>query len=303
MAPMIGFKCPLERTDVDFDHFDTCRVRMGRPAFSPWMARAIAKGAQGDIRHAGLDMTATRCTTCPRQTYIETQFDYYLDPTNAELRMRGTLLHNAAEEYFNPDVWYTEKSDPVYLTFDGVFGGHHVSMKCDALRKDLTELADLKFPMDFSVSYRDKPWSKEKYISQMNMARILLGQQSWALDAGYNEDEVLLTIWDHAIGKKEGARAVDIPHKTEAEVLAMHPGGGEYTQEQIMAIHAYMQEEHRKMTIADTEEARTKIAASLPLVGPQMFGGKKCTEYCDVEPLCSRMVRQFGEPKIEFGGD
>jgi len=294
----------LERTNVPFDHFETCRAFKGRAAFPPWMARRIAQQIEEDVRHAGLKLTATRSYGCPRQTYIEAMMGYVIEPGKVALRARGTVLHGAAASAFDPECWYTEATDPVRMTLAGQFGGYEITMLMDALRRDMGEIVDLKFPMDFSVRYRDKPFATEKHIPQMNIARVLLGQQEWATEAGYNPDEVLLTVWDHGCGKNDGPKALCVPHATEEAVLGMPASGGDTTIEQVLATHVWMEEQHEKAVESggDTPEVRERVAASLPLVGVTQFGGKKCTEYCDVEPICSQLVRKYGEPEVEWEG-
>jgi hypothetical protein len=266
------------------------------------MARAIAVGAENDVRHAGLDLTATRCSGCPRQTYLETQMEYRIDPSKAAVRVRGTVLHDAAARLFDPELWYTEETDPVRLTIEGEIGGYRVSMKADAIRRDLGEIVDLKFPMDFSIKWRGKPFAAEKHIPQMNLARLLLAQQDWAVEAGYDPDAVQLTVWDHACGLNDGPVALAVKHVTEGELLEIKPGGGEYTMGQIMEVHQWMIEQHEGRG-EDTIETREKVAASLPLIGQRMFNGKKCPQYCDVEPLCSALVGKYGEPEVEVVDD
>jgi len=297
--PLRGWIHPLRRTKVPFGYFDKDCTLHGRPAASPWMCRAAELQVESDVRHAGLDITATRMLGCPRQTYIEVMFDYWLDPKKLELRVRGTAGHAGAEAALNPDVWYTEVSEPVRLTIVGNVGGYGYSMKCDALRKDLSEIVDFKFPMDFSLSRRGKV-AKGDHTAQLNLARIGLAQQQWALDAGYNPDKVLLTLWDHAIGKNEGAVGLPADHWDEEQLLAYRPGGAEYTVEQILAMHSWAQQEHANTPANETVEVRERIASQIPLVGLPMFGGQKCGQYCDVEPVCSGLRRKYGEPSVTF---
>jgi hypothetical protein len=161
----------------------------GRPAFLPWMAKQIYEQVIGDVRHATLDLTATRCMGCPRQEYIQNKFEYVLDPTKQALRVRGTINHKGAQECLDEEYWYTELNDPVRMTIDGEFAGRKVSMKADAVKRDLSEIVDMKFPMDFSVRWRGDV-AKKEHGFQLNLARHLLGQQDWATEAGYDMETV-----------------------------------------------------------------------------------------------------------------
>lgn len=302
--PLTKFICPLERIEVDFDHFEHCTAKKGRPAFPPWLANAIAIKEQSDVRHKTLDLTATRTFGCPRQVYIETQWDFSLDPSKLALRARGSAMHEIAEKYWNKEYWMTEKSDPIRMTIDGVFAGYKVSMLCDVLRRDMKEIVDMKFSMDFSVKWRDKsPNAKMEHALQLNLARHLLAQQDWATKEGYDPDDVTLTIWDHAIGYDSGPKALHAPHMSEDQMLAKVPFGGKYTVGQILEIYEWMQDEHMKMKDeGGGDEAKDRLAASLPLVGLEMMRGSKCTKYCDVEKKCSALVSKYGEPEVEFDG-
>lgn len=299
--PTTKFKCPLERIEVEFDHFESCTARKGRPAFPPWMAKLHATKQANDVRHSTLDLTATRTMGCPRQTYLEVMFEHVIDPAKLALRLRGTAMHEIAEKYWDKEYWLTEKSDPVRMTIPGTLGGYTVSMLCDVLRKDLKEIVDMKFPMDFSVRYR-KDTAKLEASIQLNLARLFLGEQEWAKGEGYDPDDVLLTIWDHAIGYDAGPVALAAPHMTEDRILGSRPFGGEFTVGQILEVHAWMHAQQLKNEEAgkDTVEARERLAASLPLVGVTMMNNKKCPQYCDMEKMCSELVRKYGEPDVEF---
>ncbi len=299
--PNTKFICPLERIEVPFDHFEHCRAKKGRPAFPPWMAKLHAEKQANDVRHSTLDLTATRTMGCPRQTFLEVKFDHAIDPNKLALRLRGTAMHEIAEKYWDKEYWYTEKSDPIRMTIDGEFGGYKVSMLCDVLRRDLKEIVDMKFPMDFSVRYR-KDFAKKEAQVQLNLARILLGQQTWAVDQGYDPDDVLLTIWDHAIGYDAGPKSLSAAHMTEAQMLATRPFGGSYTIQQILEVHAWMKstQEDNETKGNDTTEDRERLAAALPLVGLEMMNNKKCPQYCDMEKRCTGLVAKYGEPEVEF---
>jgi hypothetical protein len=298
--PIIGWKCPIERTLVPFDHFETCTAKKGRPAHPPWLASFGAKKIQEDVRHSTLAITATRTMTCPRQTFIETLWDYYVNPSDTALRDRGTALHEVAAGAANPKVWITEKSDPVRMTLTGKLGGVELSMQCDAIRRDMTEIVDYKFPLDFAVSYRKGSKAKPEYSCQLNMARLFLAEKDWAIEAGYDPETVLLTIWNHAMGKNEGPMAQEAVHMTEQEILGTKPGGSQHTIEEIISIHQWMVEAYKKAGSPTDMGKLKEIAAQIPLVGEPMFNGTKCREYCDVTDICMGIVREYGRPTANW---
>ena len=92
-----------------------------------------------------------------------------------------------------------------------------------------------------------------------------------------------------------------IPTEAEEKMLELKPGGGSYTMREILEVSAWMQAaEVERLEKGDTLESREQLAASLPLVGEKQFGEKKCLSYCDVEPLCSGLVRKYGRPEVSF---
>ncbi len=313
--PIVGFICPDSRDQVPFDHFETCTHGVGgRPSFNPTFARIMARKITEDVRHTGLKLTITRVMGCPRQTYIETQYNQYVDPSGMCAAARGTALHGIFAAAADPDYWITEASDPVRLNLKGKLFGVELDMLVDVLRRDLREIVDYKFPLDFSVRYRGtipKPeWlaasipdpatrakikagmPKIEYIVQLNAARILLGQQEWAVREGYDPEAPMLTSWDFALGQggKGGPAALQAPYLTEEEMLGVHPYGGAASIADNIETWMEMLARHAE------NPPRDEHAASLPLAGQSMMRGDKCTLYCESEPICSGLVRRFGRP-------
>lgn len=304
--PAIGFICPGTRDRVPFDHFDTCTHGTdGRPAASPWLARYMAKRAKEDIRHTSLDLTTTRCMGCPRETYLKAMFDYHINPEKKASADRGSALHEHAARNCPPG-WITEHTDPVSCTVTGTLFDIELSGLIDTIVPGSAdgspwEIIDWKFPKDGSIFYRGK--FLDSYEIQLNINRLLLAQQPWAIDKGYDPDTVRLTIWDHACGKKDGPAALPIKHLTETELLHSHPFGGAYTLEEIVQVHRAMTELHveHNEPIANTPQAES-VAAEIPMVGEHgMMNGAKCELYCDVQEVCHRIARTHGCPGAEEG--
>lgn len=299
--PAIGYFCPVERKNVPFDHFDYCKAidptnpnatSGNRAAFSPWMAWYESQKIIGDTRHASLDLTATRMLGCTRRTFIEVSYDYHVDPRNRESMTRGSALHAAAARNRNPDVWITEATDPLRCTLQGKLFGKDVSAVLDCRRRDWTEIVDDKYPNDFSVMFRDKQGGRAKaeHRAQLNIIRLLAGQQDWAIAEGYNPDKVLLTLWDYAKGKASGAKALHAPHMSEEELGDFHPWGGEYSVREIVEWHAWM------LAQRAAEVPREEIAAALPLIGESM-PAFMCTG-CEVGHICADLARKYGKSAV-----
>jgi len=302
-VPIVGWICPIHRDEVSFDHFDTCNALQGRAAYSPWLARFAAEKILKDTRHLSLDLTATRVLGCPRATYLQTQFSYHVDPSKRALMDRGTALHGVAATMMG-DRWGTEHTDLVRMTLVGKLFGHDISAAADAIRKDLGEIVDHKFPSDFSVQYRKKKQGRLRlsdkvggnYVAQLNIERLLLAQQPWAVEAGYDPGNVLLTVWDHATGSNDPPEPLAVDHVEEDELASFHPSGGDATVVDIVEelTFAKQQEVVPAQTIVEKEQR----AASLLLVGETQMDGKKCASYCDVEPACTKLLRKYGRPAI-----
>ena len=288
--PCKGFIHPLTLEHVPFDHFDTDTSNDGRPAVPPWAARFIAAKIEGDIRHSTLDLTATRCLGCPRQVFIEVLLDWYTSPNDSFLMHRGSAMHSVAESHWNPDTHISEGSDRGAMTVAGTMFDVPISALMDCVAHEnrrVTEIIDLKFPSDFSVKFR-RGVAKDDHAFQLNIGRHLLAQQSWATDAGYDPDSVLLTIWDHACGKGTGPIPQSASHMTEEQMLAHKPGGGDYCVQQI--IDSYMEAKTVYAMAPHAERLKEsscrELIGSMPLIGRTMYNNKKCPQYCSVNDIC-----------------
>lgn len=309
--PVKGFICPIERTEVDFDHFDVCTAHHGRPAFPPWAASQMARNVMEDIRHSGIGLTATGTMGCPRQRFISMTQDYHIDPTWRFAAERGTALHKSAAQALNKDVWYSEANDPMRLVLNGrlwpgefdedgdvvTAEGVRVSAMVDAIRRSLTEIADWKFPKDWSVRYRNKDGTcKPEHRVQLNIARLLLAQQDWAIKDGYDPGNVMLTIWDHAIGSTDGPVPQDAAHMSDLDMLDLDTGPdsefkiGDVITQTIEDSLAWKSGDLR------TKEQIEKYAASIPCMAEAKYRGQGCQRYCDCSQVSAKLMRKYGRP-------
>lgn len=323
--PCIGWVHPVTRAKIPLDYFDSdeaCTVgggaRNGAPAYPPWAARFRQLKIQTDVRHSALDLTTTRCTTCPRETFLEVLFDYYADPDGVFVMDRGTALHEIAAKSWNPAVFLSEHTHPGLLTVAGELFGVKLSGLIDAARfvpadgtetrapgnttddARIVEIIDLKFPRDTSGSFRKKQAGRAKveHAFQLNVGRLLLAQQPWAIDAGYDPDTVKLTVWDHANPAGNPPEPLDAVHMSEADMLRVKPLSMDHTVREIIDMHqaaitAWAEVPHEDKLKND--DAKREIAARIPLFGQS--SNWKC-KYCSVEPLCSELVREHGMPGV-----
>lgn len=294
--PVIGWICPVTRARVGFDHFDHCDhgPRKGA-AYSPFLARLAAEKIAGDIRHSTLTLTATGVMDCPRAIYLDRTTDYHVDPSKSAAMHRGTALHSVMARTLDPAIWSTEATDPVRHDLRGTIGGFEISALADAWRRDLTEIADAKFPKDWSVKFRSKDGkAKIEHAVQLNIERHLMAQQPWAVEAGYDPATVKLTVWDHGIGANEGPLAQTCDHMTVDEIMATRPWGSALMVADQAGLLVQIGEAHREITPGDSE-AKERLAASIPLVGQPMFNGNRCAG-CAVKERCDELVRKYGVP-------
>lgn len=302
--PIVGFKCPIERIDVGWDHFEHCTACRGRPAFPPWMARMIATKVMSDVRHASSELTATRALGCPRRTLLDIEVPYRVDPMRGVAATRGTALHGVAATNMDDAIWYTEATDPMRLQAHGVLfkgafeGGVPISAQMDVLKRDLTEIVDWKFPKDWSVKYRRNRAGRAsvEQMVQLNFARLLLAQQPWAVEQGYDPENVRMTIWDHAIGDREGPEPMEVDKMDELAILMATPFGEQHTVGDIITEYLTGRE-----TIAEAKREGAPVEqaiATIPLYGEAMMSGAMCTGYCDVAEQCASIVRLYGRPVV-----
>lgn len=294
--PIVGWICPIERTAVPFNHFDTCTAFHGRPAYSPFLAKLGADKIAGDVRHTGLEITATQVMDCPRKVYIERTQKYHANPAKRAAMDRGTGLHGVQAATLDSSVYYTEANDPVRLSIHGTLFGVETSAMADAIKKDLSEIIDSKFPKDWSVRYRSKDGkARTEYAIQLNQMRLLLAQQAWAVNEGYSPNDVKLTIWDHGVGDAEGPMCQHAQHMSEDEMAQTRPYNSHLTVQEHTDILLAVKKEHEKIAPGDTD-TQERLAAGIPLVGLPMFNSKKCNT-CDVKPQCDALVVKYGVPK------
>lgn len=330
--PLAGWTHPITGERVPLDYFDYDVSCDGRPAFSPALARAAAVKAHGDERHRTLNLTATRCLTCPRQTFLSTLFPYYPNPRKYGLAERSTLLHEGLAKSWNPAVYFAEGRDNTVL--QGKLFGVDVSLQLDVLKfaRDvgthddpsvpprIVEIGDNKFGKDWSAAYRDSPRpgearagvAKWDHALQLNIIRLVLAQQEWALRGGYDANSVLLTIYDYAESRTDGLGVpLAAPHLSEEQLRVARPAVRQSweknfdqvafdraaTVEEIVKEHVWAQWRYSQIPEGLRRERAMveQAVAPMALIGQRgMFNGKMCTDYCDVKDECDALVRKYG---------
>jgi hypothetical protein len=301
---LVGWICPVTREKVEFGHFNTCGHGIGgRSCVSPALAAFAEAKALEDVRHAGMGVTATRTMGCPRATAIECLKTFHGDPRRVMLASRGSAAHEAVAKALDSGAWYTEANDPMRLVVEGVLfkgldpdwpEGVKVSAMMDGLRRDLTEIVDWKFPKDWSVKFRRGRGNKgtPEHGVQLNIIRLLLAQQEWAIREGYDPEKVKMTIWDHGFGMDlEGPEPMVVGAMSEGEILDVRPWGGQVTVRDRIGMLVELQQE-MEGPVHDPDA----LLASAPLVGEKDMNGKRCGA-CLVEAICTELVRVHGRPE------
>lgn len=309
--PVVGLIHPVTRKEVSFDYFNSPTAYWPengavneRPSVAPWVA-ALFKDV--DPEHEGYNLTVSGMYSCPRESFIKALYAYYVNPWDSAVRDIGSLGHVGLQKYM-PDTWRKE------TRAHGELLGAKVSGKTDAWLphpgddKKVVEIIDAKFPRHGSAYYRGQQngVAKAEHAVQLNANRLLLEQN------GLDTNETLLTLWDHALGSSRSPsppEALRAPHMTEEDIAVIHPFGydfktgavvpGTYNVRQIVDLHSAASEEFNSedpKAIMSMPEERDAIVAKIPLVGERMMGGQKCSIYCDVEPICSRLCREYGKP-------
>jgi hypothetical protein len=232
---------------------------------------------------------------CPRRVYLERTVKYHANPASMCAMHRGTALHGVMATTLDPEIWSTEANDPVRHDLRGTIGPYPMSALADAWRQDLTEIADAKFPKDWSVKFRSKDGrAKGEHAVQLNIERILMGQQEWANARAYDPEKVRMVIWDHGVGATEGPAELVCAKMDEGEILATRPWGSTLTIADHADLLLQIGDKHKCIDAADGE-SRAILAASIPLVGQTMFGGNKCGG-CELKGACDALVVKYGIP-------
>lgn len=334
--PLAGWTHPITLERVPLNYFDYDTSCDGRPAFSPALARFAAHKAQHDERHRTLNLTATRCLGCPRQTFLNVLFPYYPNPRKSALADRSSMLHEGLARWWNPEVYFAEGVANTVL--HGTLFGLSLSLQLDVMKyvRDtgndahadkarpprIVEIADNKFGRDWSSAYRDKPGfgvaaagkSKFDHALQLNIIRLVLAQQPWAIEGGFDPESVLLTVYDYAEGRDDGLGVpLKCDHMTEEQVRNAKPAIAQpwekrhdphtyaraATVEEIVREHAWAQ--YRYSQIPEGMRSRGERACIEEAVAPTrligalgMFGGQMCDKYCDSKETCDALVRKYG---------
>ncbi len=331
--PLAYWLHPITGQKVPLDYFDYDTSADGRAAYSPALARFCMLKQQRDERHRTLNVTTTRCLGCPRQTFLEVLFPYGLNPrTRAGLRDRSSLVHEALTHYWNPSVFFAEGVDKT--TIAGTLFGVPISTQMDMLKfaRDagthddprvpprVVEIGDNKWGRDWSASYRNKPkygaleagTAKFDHTLQLNIMRLILAQQDWAIQGGFDPNTVLLTVYDYAESRDDGlGMPLKCEHMTEAQIAQAKPCIWQpwedkfdqraydqgVTVTDIVREHAWAQYRYSQIPEGMRQERALveKVVAPMRLIGQLgMYGGKMCDKYCDVKDLCDEMVRKYG---------
>lgn len=291
--PITSLWCPCVGGQVPLDHYNTGKCPMP-PAPIGWLC-GVVKAAMGDTLHCDGAMTPTRLTACPRAVLIADYEDTYLDTRSHDSMMNGTIVHEFIRANAPEGMYYPETQFPVEGHPAPMFLGVPIRGRIDLLHADMLTIEDIKTKGEYPAKKMlGKLQTEDEDTSQVNLYRLAV-QQMFDVDARN------LGVW---VGWRASARPlpdrldpsdargvaaakpawfkVPAPVRNEAWIASVKPWGGRYTVGEIFDMYGW----YRKARAGGT--AHVEALAQVPMVGETMFGGKKCSLYCDpgVRDVC-----------------
>lgn len=271
--------CPCNnRSDNPIDHY--ARGVCPNPPVPLPLARGIVNSIQGDTVHRDLNITVTRCLTCPRQVAIEDTIPVVLDVRRHLSTYEGSVTHRDLQKNAPPGS-YTEVEIPPQGQTPPTFLGVQIRGTIDFVTSDLTEIHDYKKHSETAQRLKyERGGADRELTAQLNMYRILLEKVTPA-------QIKRLIVWHGAMVSAKGPPAwfrIEMPFMTEEEIGKLKPHGGELTvQELVEEYHDF--DERINVGGLDIESAVRQMA----LVGRKMWRGEKCRRYCAVKEKCDEI--------------
>jgi len=303
-----GFLCGCARTVVQpRDHYDSGACP--DPPFPLEWINAILDRNEGDERHAGGNITATRLLGCPRAALL-------LDERPVPVDVKR--LHSAAFGHEWHDLMAARRGASlakVVIPATELFGVQ-VSGEVDKVAPDWSTITDWKVHGETAQrmkhNKRKAGGVDRDLAAQLNIYRILIARS--ILKVPDDEYRPTMVGWHLAMVSAEphpseppptprgksgwvpdapvppGVQVV-CPVMTEAEI-ARHrpldddrsPGTQPYTVREIVKMYVDFRAA-RVGGMAFDQALRTHV----PLVGRNIFGGKQCLRYCAALPLCDKV--------------
>ena len=295
---IIGWWCPVEMREVGLDHFHNDGY--DHTPMPTLEIDSILKDANDPNHyHTGQVSSPSIGFGCVRQTLIERGIGYKPDPVGFNSREWGKAVHSHFERVNDPGWWHEYKIPPTDMADHlPVINGIPMRGTIDRLRKDMLAIEDYKTQGDRAYSYhmsRERGVVKAEAAGQINLYRIMLDQL-------FGKQERSMKVWYGAMTAAGNAPwdPCNVPVMSIDEIMAIHPGGSEFTVGQIFdTTEAAFCEMKSRMAEASFKklkfsERRLAIAGlvkemlqKIPFVGAKMFNGSKCYKYCGCPRECA----------------
>lgn len=302
MKPRAYF-CTCVQGEVSLDHW-TSGACPKPPLFLPFLLGIIAN-TTGDTEHCDGKVTATRTTSCPRQTLIQDFIGpdapgggLVFDPRRYNSIAWGWAMHEWCAKYAPPDAMVevrfpSEGKGPAILDFgEGV--KIPVSGRLDYLSPDKVMMVDIKTHSEASHKFKwQRPTPDADLIVQFNILRTLV--QLEIPDAPITKG----AIWHGAqTSAKHPAPPwfeQPLPIVPLTEIGGLKCKGAHHTVREIASMLHWGTGEIQKIEHPrDSVEWYGRVNGiinSLPMVGEPMFNGDCCPTYCGAaQPYCFRLA-------------
>lgn len=281
--PVKSLSCPCTFGRLPLDHFSSgaCKGWQGGMKMPLEWVISIVEDRVGDIYHAAGRLTTTRCLGCPRETLLADLKDYTFDPRHANSPQWGTAIHekvsrNKSSQYFEVCFGSGEKGALPPARLFGV----ELAGKIDKITLGYGEIHDYKCHSESAQKFIHG--KKDLTVAaQMNIYRLAIEQVVPEAKGKIHTMIAYHGAMTSARGPEPWIPAVQ-PFLSEQEILEVKPNGGDATVGEIVQDYADFFTRRRAGMGLD------KNLQLVPLRGRTMFGGKKCTDYCQagIKELC-----------------
>jgi hypothetical protein len=290
--PPVSLICPCTFGTVPLDHYSSGKCggwKQGMKMPLEWVI-SIIEDRLGDAYHAGGRLTTTRCLTCPRETLIADLKPYALDPAKANSPHWGTAIHekisrNRNSQYF--EVCFGGPGDalPPARLFEEI-GGIEICGRVDKITVGYGEIHDYKCHSETSQRYQAGDLDMTT-AAQLNIYRLAIEQ---LVTEAKGKIETMIAYH----GAMTSARGPEpwipsvLPFLTESQILDIMPHVNTKKHETGATVREIIQDYQAFFARQADGMPLDENLGRVPLRGRKMFGGQKCTAYCQpgVRAIC-----------------
>lgn len=309
---IIGWWCEAERRVVPLDHFE--KTGFDHTPMPVLMLRdVLAEENDPEVaHHKGPNISPSVLKACPRETLITRFLDFAPDPKGYNNIYFGKAVHEKLEKVVDPDWWNEFRLPPVKSKFVGEWQdsfdglgpptvlGVPMYGVVDRLQKDFLELEDYKTQSEFGYGYHIKNelgCAKPDDAAQLNIYRLMLQEL-------FDKSPDVMRIYYGAQCSwgKDPWDLVDVPIMGEDEILAVRPGGGNFSMGQILELVKVAFEDIQELFCTTpknhggtVEDRVRELVHHLPMVGITQFNGSKCYKYCHCPRECAEISTPEGD--------